>query len=129
MLAINDVACPPFGTFFATSSPFSAIATISFPTATNGVEQPLWDPNQGKFLVAVPSTIANPGGEVDVIDLHGFKVTAVFPEPNNCQGNGLALGQNEHLFIGCSNVTGPLVVMNATNGATIATVVGCGRRR
>jgi hypothetical protein len=126
VLAINDVACPPFGTFFSTTSPFSAIASISFPTATAGVEQPVWDPSQGKFLVAIPATIANPGGEVDVIDIHGFQVTAVFPEPNNCQGNGLALGPNEHLFIGCSNVTGPLVVMNATNGATIATVTGAG---
>ncbi len=126
VFAVNDVACPPFGTFFSSTSPFSAIATISFPTATGGVEQSVWDPAQHKFLVAIPGTTTNPGGEVDVIDLHGFQVTTVFPEPNNCQGNGLALGPNEKLFIGCSHAAGPLVSRNAATGATIATVAGVG---
>ncbi|MBV8491616.1 MAG: hypothetical protein JO199_13905, partial [Candidatus Eremiobacteraeota bacterium] len=112
--------------FVSTNPPFNVLGSISFPTATGGVEQPAWDATQGKFLVAVPSTVANPGGEVDVIDPKAFVVTKVLPEPSNCQGNGLGLGASETLFVGCSNVAGPLVVMNAATGATISTIAGSG---
>lgn len=126
VLIIDDVACPAFGTFISTVPPFTVLGSIAFTTATGGAEQPTWDPTQKKFLEPLPSTIANPGGEIDVIDPHSFAVTAVYPEPANCQGNGTALGASENLFIGCSNVSGPLVIMNATNGATIATISGSG---
>jgi hypothetical protein len=123
---VNDISCPAFGTFISTTPPFNVLGTIAFTTATAGAEQPVWDPTQNKFLMAIPATIANPGGEIDVIDPKTFAITNVFPEPANCMGNGTAIGASENLFIGCSNVAGPLVIMNATNGATIATISGSG---
>lgn len=126
VLIINDVACPGFGTFISTIPPFNVLGTVTFLTATAGVEQPTWDPTQHKFLVAVPATTANIGGEVDVIDPKTFAIGPIYPEPNSCAGAGTALGPNETLFLGCGNVNGPLVLMNATNGATVATVAGSG---
>ena len=125
-LMINDAACPAFGTFISTVAPYSILGTIAFTTATAGAEQPTYDPTQKKFLMAIPATIANPGGEIDVIDPHSFAINAAYPEPASCNGNGTALGASENLFIGCSNAAGPLVVMNATNGATLATISGSG---
>ncbi|MFN2461627.1 MAG: YncE family protein [Candidatus Velthaea sp.] len=91
-----------------------------------GVEQPVWDPVQDVFLVMIPGTSANPNGEVDVISPKTFQITKVFPIATNCQPNGGALGNNENLYLGCSATTGTLqtLVMNATNGAIIATIPG-----
>ena len=121
VLVINDVACPAFGTFISSVAPYNVINTVVFPTATAGAEQPTWDPGQSKFIMALPATIANPGGEIDLIDPHSFAITARFAEPNSCAAAGTALGPNEHVFLGCGNINGPLVIMNATNGATVAT--------
>jgi hypothetical protein len=118
ILIINDVSCPAFGTFVSAAAPYTVLGSIAFLTATAGAEQPTWDPTQKKFLMALPATIANPGGEIDVIDPKTFSTTGVFAQPNMCNGNGTALGKSENLFVGCT--VGPLVIMNATNGATIA---------
>jgi hypothetical protein len=123
VLAINGAACPAFGTFFSASAPYAAVGTVVFPTANNGGEQPRWDPAQGKFLVAIPSTTANPGGEIDVIDPKSFAISNVLPL-QNCQPNGAALGKNENLFLGCS--VGNLQLVSATSGAVLATVNGQG---
>ena len=126
VLIIDDAACPAFGEFVSTVAPYNVLGSIAFTTATAGAEQPTWDPTQKKFLMAIPATIANPGGEIDVIDPKTFAITGTFSEPASCNGNGTALGPNETLFIGCSNGAGPLVLMNAATGATIATVAGAG---
>jgi hypothetical protein len=126
VLAINDASCPPFGTFFSTTAPYAAIGTgIAFTTSTGGAEQPTWDPTQKVFLEAIPSTTANPGGEVDLISPTTHAITKVLPEPSNCQANGTALGPNETLFLGCSS-PGVIVTLNAATGATINTISGTG---
>jgi hypothetical protein len=127
VLAINDAACPPFGTFFSTTAPFAARGSIAFQNANGGAEQPTWDPTQNKFIQPFPSTIANAGGEVDLIDPHTFAITAQFPV-TNCQPNGTALGPNETLFLGCSSKALPqqLLTINATNGATLNSISGVG---
>lgn len=126
VLIIDDAACPAFGQFVSTVAPYNVLGTVAFTTATAGAEQPTWDPTQKKFIMALPATIANPGGEIDLIDPKTFAVTSKFAEPATCNGNGTALGLNETLFVGCSNAAGPLVLMNAATGATIATVAGSG---
>jgi hypothetical protein len=124
VLGINDASCPPFGTFYSSTAPYAVKGTIAFTTATGGAEQPTWDPTQGKFIMALPSTVANPGGEIDLIDPHTFTVTKVLPE-TNCNANGTALGKNETLFLGCSG-TSQILTINASTGATINTISGLG---
>ena len=124
VLGINDAACPPFGTFFSTTAPYNILGYVSFTTATGGAEQPVWDPAQAKFIMALPSTVANPGGEIDLIDPHSFAVTKKFPE-TNCNANGIALGLNETLFLGCSG-TSQIITLNATTGTQTNSIPGFG---
>lgn len=125
----------PFGTFFSAASPYTILGKVQYPTAAGtgacasagpGLEQPTWDPSQGVFLQSIPCTTTNPGGEVDLVSPKTFSVVKVFPAPANCNPNGSALGPNEELLLGCSTATANLVVMNATNGATLATITGAG---
>jgi hypothetical protein len=126
VLAINDAACPPFGTFFSTTAPYAAIgAGIAFTTANGGAEQPRWDPGQNLFIQPLPTTIANPNGELDLINPKTETIVKVIPEPSNCEANGLALGKNETLFLACS-ATGEILTLNAVTGAVINTIVGLG---
>jgi DNA-binding beta-propeller fold protein YncE len=75
--------------------------------------------------MALPSTIANPNGEIDLIDPHTHAVVKVFAEAGACNANGTALGQNETLFLGCSS-TGEILTINAVTGATVNTISGFG---
>ncbi len=125
VLTINDASCPPFGTFFNALPPYNILGSVAFTTANAGAEQPTWDPGQKKFIVALPATIANPGGEVDLLDPKTFAISSVYGE-TNCNANGTALGQNETLFLGCSAVTGPLLTVNATNGAILNSIPNMG---
>src|SRR5579875_1465204 len=104
---VNDADCPPFATFYNTnSSSYPILGQLSFVGANGGAEQATWDPATDLFYISFPGTVA-------------------YPEPANCQGNGTALGPNEELFIGCSNAaSGNLVIMNPTNGSTVAVVPG-----
>lgn len=124
VLMIMDAACPAFGAFISTSTN-TQVGAIAFLTATGGAEQPVWDPGLKKFFLALPSTLAHPGGEIEIIDPKTFAVTGTFAEPGGCNANGLALGANETLFLGCSSIA-PLVLMNAVTGATVATVPNTG---
>lgn len=124
VLAISDAACPPFGTFFSTTAPYAAVGTVSFPNANGGAEQPTWDPTQKLFIMALPSTVANPGGEVDLIDPHTFAITKRFATPQNCGPAGTALGPNETLFLGCGGTS--IITINATTGALLNSIPNLG---
>ena len=105
------------------------LGNITFPTATNGIEQPTWNPTDGNFYVSVPETVANPGGEVDVLDAPGLKISRVLPEPK-CNSAGIIFGPPQQLLLGCSqdcinnfNVSNTLI-MDVTTGAITATIPG-----
>jgi hypothetical protein len=132
VLVINDAACPPFGTFISTTTN-TIVGSVAFPTAgtggSPGAEQPTWDAGQGAFLVAIPSTTANPGGEVDVISPTTYAITKVLSTGvGTCNPNGTALGKNETLFLGCSGLVpaAQIVTISATTGALINTIAGIG---
>jgi hypothetical protein len=111
---------PPHLTFISTNS-LTVVGTLSFPTATAGLEQPQWDPQLDRFLLNVPATTANPGGEVDVISPDTMAVTDVLPIPTslNCGSSGMAVGPAGRIGIGC--VTGPFLVMDVHSGNILAT--------
>jgi hypothetical protein len=108
------------------------LATIVFdgskgtPQATNGIEQPVWNPKDGLFYVAVPQdgSVATKGA-VAVIDPGdgkeaGIKVVRSLTV-NNCTPNGLALGPKDaELFLGCN--AGPVQVVDIKNAHVIKTV-------
>ncbi len=126
ILAINESDCPPYGTFFNANPPYNVLGAISFGTSYNGIEQPVWDPGQKKFLVNNPQSVANPNGEIDVVDPLSHAITKSFPLPVSCIPHGLALGPNEQVVVGCNVPNSQILILNATTGATVATLPGYG---
>src|SRR5262249_42954228 len=78
ILAINNADAPPCGTFISVDTTTGALTVgerITFTAATNGAEQPVWNPQDGRFYLTIPSisgTPAAPGstGAVYRIDPH-----------------------------------------------------------
>src|SRR6516165_10195413 len=152
ILAINNASTPPFGTLVKVNQ---ATGDLTCGTnilldaahgvaATNGAEQPVWDPGTQKFYLSIPQLDGNPilGGVLRISTTGTVEATyQIF----FCSPAGLALGPNENLLVGCNTIwaengslwTGnadrntdtaapQLVILNALNGETLANVTGAG---
>jgi hypothetical protein len=111
--AVSDNACPVFISFFQGQAPFAIVGQVALPTANGGGEQTVWDPAQGLFLTAIPSTTTNPNGEVDVFSPKTLKLVKVIPLSISCNPSGMALGFNETMVAACAN---SMVTFNAVTG-------------
>jgi len=125
----NNADSPPFVTLIDTNSR-KILKKISFPDATNGLEQSQWSPKTGLFYISVPQIGPNAeDGGLAVIDPKTLAVIRTFPV-KFCQPAGLTLGPDKHALIGCSAsadfiVNGKLVppvtaVINIANGKSSA---------
>src|SRR5579864_4449519 len=86
----NDADDPPFVTFISTKTE-KVLAHLKFTSATNGLEQTIWDPDSGHFFLAVPELNGNKGhGAIAQINPHSYKVINYHKVP--CEPAGLALG-------------------------------------
>jgi hypothetical protein len=116
ILAINNAASPPFGTFVTfdpttctLTSPDPAKDRVTFNAAggvdaTNGAEQPIWDPGTQKFYVSIPEVAkVTENGAVVRLDPHTKKVDGSFLV-KFCSPAGLTLGPNEDVLVGCNTV-------------------------
>jgi hypothetical protein len=159
ILAINNASSPPFGTLItfdattcALTPPDPVANRIIFDAAhgvdaTNGAEQPVWDPGTQKFYVSIPEISGdgstNRAGAVLRISTTGA-VEAQYPV-EFCGPAGLALGPNEQLLVGCNTVFDELghkwttnadretntaapqyVVLDAVTGNVVANIGGVG---
>lgn len=119
----NDADAPPFVSLIDTRA-LKVVGKITFATATNGLEQPVWDPETHLFYMSVPQVGANPAsGEIAVIDPIKQAVVNQFPV-TDCQPAGLTLGPDQHLLVGCS--TDKSLVISAHDGSTVATITQVG---
>jgi DNA-binding beta-propeller fold protein YncE len=118
----NNADNPAFATFISTQT-YQPVGRIDFPTATDGVEQPVYDPHSGLFYQAVPETVENPGGEIDAIDPESMQLVDVFPV-DDCKPHGLIQGPHRHLLLGCS--TQNTVVMDPRQGRIVARITEVG---
>ncbi len=121
--AVSDNACPVFITFFSGSAPYNILGQVALPTANGGGEQTVWDPAQGLFLTALPSTTVHPNGEIDDFSPKTFTLKSANGLPVNCGPSGLALGQNETLVAACGNTTS-MTTFNAVTFAELNSVAG-----
>jgi hypothetical protein len=150
ILAANNADTPPFATLISVNKATGSLAVVKRVTldtahtgvnATNGAEQPVWDPVTGKFYLSVPQIGPNAqDGAVIRISTAGT-VEVQYPI-EFCQPAGLALGPNVDLLVGCStvfdtagnvwdptkNVTAaPIqVIIDAFTGKIDATIPGVG---
>ncbi len=126
---VNDADTPPFVSLIYTRDGYRTILKkISFPDATNGLEQPVFDAARGVFYLSVPQVGPNQkNGEVAIIDPILRRVIGHLPV-SNCQPNGAALGPKQQLLLGCSvaNTAAaaplPTQVINRLSGRVLATI-------
>jgi len=117
LLVINNADDPAFGTLISVNKSncamtvtkkiqFTSAGTGGLVNATNGAEQPVWDPGTQRFYVSVPEVNGpgggGPNGGVARITTSGT-VEAFYPI-NFCQPAGLTLGPNGDLLVGCNTV-------------------------
>jgi DNA-binding beta-propeller fold protein YncE len=134
LIVANDHGTPsPFVSIIDTTTN-TVIKKISFdgtsgtPNATNGIEQPAWNANTGRFYISVPQIGGgtDPGG-IAVVDPVAGTVTKVYDLATfgiaACNPTGLSLGIGNQLMIGCSNNQSILFdpTANGGNGAVIKT--------
>jgi hypothetical protein len=124
IIVTNNEEAPPYASFIDTRTR-AILGTLSFPDATDGLEQPVWDGEAGRFLLAVPESRNNPGGEIAVIDPLTRQITTTFPIPlqeeRRCSPHGVDLGPRHELMAGCSRGGSEAftIIMNASNGQIV----------
>src|SRR2546422_5717182 len=131
IVVANDADAPPFVTFIDQRSR-AVRGPLPFPDATNGLEQPVWDPRTGLFYMSVPELGGDPAkGEIAVMDPMAGTLVNAFAV-SECEPAGLALGPHQHLLVGCSldailaGFKPKTLVLDALTGATVATITQVG---
>jgi hypothetical protein len=112
LLVVNNADTPPFATLINVNQATGALTVgkrITFDKAhtgvdaTNGAEQPVWEPVTGKFYLSIPQIGANvKDGAVVRITTAGT-VEVQYPI-EFCQPAGLTLGPKVDLLVGCNTV-------------------------
>jgi len=127
VLAANNADAPAFGTLFSTTNGTSPVAIAHTPIIipgagpTDGLEQPVWNPNTGTFFISVPSFAGDQGGvaEIKPDGTVGrlYKFASMVGGPASCGPTGLALGASGNLLVGCGS--GQAVLLNPTGTGSI----------
>jgi DNA-binding beta-propeller fold protein YncE len=124
---VNNADKPPFVTFVSTET-HKVLGKVVLDHASDGAEQPAWDPVTGKIYLTVPvidGVAAN--GAVAVFDPHTLKLEKMLPV-SRCMPAGLAVGPQAHLLLGCSDdavdsgFPAQSLVMDARTGNIVATI-------
>lgn len=127
IIAVNNADTPPFVTFISTRTR-KVVGRLELPHATDGAEQPLYDPATKLVYLSIPvvdSVDAN--GAVAVINPRSHELVKMLPV-QKCMPAGLALGPHDNLLLGCSDdgvdagFPSHSVVMNARSGKIEASV-------
>jgi hypothetical protein len=150
VLVANDDPLDLFLTFISTES-YKIVGKLHLDgtdrdaqnvTATNGIEQCQWSPRTGKFYLAVPE-VSGAGnnsvpGAVLEINPASMKVQKVFPidfgfvaahggtpATADCLGpQGLAIGPQREILLGCSNAGKGTVIINELDGDLVRNLPG-----
>jgi hypothetical protein len=115
LLVINNADTPPFGTLITVNKSTCALGStkkIIFDAAhganaTNGAEQPVWEPKTGKFYVSIPEFDGDGSGAFfkgGIAQINTSGVLEGLYQINYCQPAGLTVGPNGDLLVGCNSV-------------------------
>jgi hypothetical protein len=106
LLVVNNAESPPFATIFSASPTcvLSAPKKITFGFATNGAEQPAWDPATQRFYISIPSTTPSTVGALARVNPFTATVETLFSVAF-CSPAGLSLNPTNQTFLmGCGTV-------------------------
>jgi hypothetical protein len=153
VLVANDDDSDLFLTFISTNT-YQILGKLSLKGddpnalhvhAANGIEQCQWSPRTGQFYLAIPQVGGTPGandtpGVVLVINPISRKVHGIFPIDFDflpavvapptpataaCLGpQGLAIGPQGEILLGCSNAGQGSVIINERNGDLVRSLAG-----
>jgi DNA-binding beta-propeller fold protein YncE len=128
VVATNPNETPPYVSVITTAD-YNVVGKVVFSDATDGLEQPSFNPATGKFYVSVPSTTLLPGGAVGILNIDSLSVESSLRLPD-CKPAGIAFGPSNELFVSCSqdqivdyNLAESYII-NATTGAVLANISG-----
>ena len=101
-IGVNNAEDPPYATVLSTKPDHAVIGKVVFVNATDGAEQPAYNPNDGLFYVSTPELDEDAKkGAVAVIDPKAGKLVKMIPV-ENCHPAGLAFGPDDNFVLGCT---------------------------
>lgn len=118
----NTKSTAPYAALIDANTYGIQFVTIPNITVGGGLEQPLWDGEEGVFFLTVPS-VGNPAsghGEIALINPKTGVVVNAYPT-SGCGPSGEVLAPFQRLVAECG---GNLVILNAHTGKLITTVPG-----
>ncbi|HVS76629.1 MAG TPA: hypothetical protein VHE11_06820 [Steroidobacteraceae bacterium] len=125
VIAVNNADDPPFITFISTRTR-KVVGRLELERASDGAEQPLWNPASGLVYLSIPSLDGvKARGAVAVIDPRAERLVGFMPA-EQCMPAGLALGPHDDLLLGCSRdavasgFPARSLVMSAATGRIVA---------
>jgi DNA-binding beta-propeller fold protein YncE len=125
LIAVNNGDDPPFVTFISTRTR-QVVGRLQLERASDGAEQPLWNPGTGLVYLSIPSLDGvKSRGAVAVIDPRRRTLVKLMPVAR-CMPAGLALGPHDDLLLGCSDdaieagFPARSFIMSAANGKIVA---------
>ena len=145
ILSINNADTIPFGALIKVNKSTGALTllkTIPFLNATNGAEQPIWNPADGHFYLSIPQIngVASTGAVYKIHPKTG--AIEVAAQIDFCSPAGLSLGPDQTALIGCNvvfdvdgnvwNTTGKItsnpqdVILSLKTGSILFRVFGAG---
>ncbi|HEV3178308.1 MAG TPA: hypothetical protein VGZ72_20100 [Stellaceae bacterium] len=129
-IGVNNAEDPPYATLISTAKGHKIIAKIAFDDATDGAEQPAYNPADGLFYVAIPELKKDEKkGGVAVIDPKKGKLVKMLAV-DNCHPNGLAFGPGGNFALGCTangkEMPAIITVMNYKTGKVVKEVPDIG---
>ena len=145
ILSINNADTIPFGALIQVNKSTGALTllkTIPFLNATNGAEQPIWNPANGHFYLSIPQIngVASTGAVYKIHPKTG--AIEVAAQIDFCSPAGLSLGPDQTALIGCNvvfdvdgnvwNTTGNItanpqvVILSLKTGSILFHVFGAG---
>jgi DNA-binding beta-propeller fold protein YncE len=127
IVAVNNADDPPFVTFISTRTR-QVVGRLALKRASDGAEQPVWNPASGLIYLSIPSLDGNKArGAVAVINPRTRRLVKLMPVPK-CMPAGLALGPHDDLLLGCSDdgvaagFPARSFVMSAATGRLVASL-------
>ena len=129
-IGVNNAEEPPFVTLISTKPDHKIIGKIVFDKATDGAEQPQYNPADGMFYMSIPELGKDAKkGAVAVIDPAAAKLVKMIPV-DNCHPAGLAFGPGDNFVLGCGadgkDMPAVTTIMNSKTGAVVAVIEGVG---